>query len=232
MRLHRFYIGDMTPLGHAIKIDDAELIHQWKNVFRMKVNSQVILFGKEGVEYTCTLLSLDKNGASFEVIKSEDGKKATREVILCAAIIKKDNFELIVQKAVELGVTKIIPIISERSEKKLINKSRLEKIVVEATEQCGRVDVPIIFPLVSFENCLNKISKDIKVIGFDPTGMSFDANTFKGDKISMFVGPEGGWTDNEIKLLKERGVVMNIPTFVLRAETAAIAAITLATTLA
>jgi 16S rRNA (uracil1498-N3)-methyltransferase len=232
MRLHRFYIGDNSPLGHAIRIDDGELVHQWKNVFRMKEKSQVILFGKEGIEYTCTLLSIDRKVASFEVISSEKGRVAAREIILCAALIKKDNFELIVQKAVELGVTKIIPVISERSEKKLLNKSRMEKIIIEATEQCGRVDVPIIGTPLTFSDSVNAISKDTKIICFEPTGSPFDTKVFKGDSLALYIGPEGGWTEEEIEKLKENGVVMNIPTYILRAETAAIAAITLATILA
>ncbi len=231
MRLHRFYIGDIFPIGRTITISDSELIHQWKNVFRMKEKSQAILFGMGHMEYTCILLSIDKKTAMFEVIHKELGKYAKKEIVLCAALIKKDNFEIIVQKAVELGVTLIIPIISERSEKKSLNKSRIEKIAIEAAEQCGRTDVPFIGNTISFGDAIRAFENDATIIGFEPKGQTFDAKIFSMKRPILFIGPEGGWTDEEIKELEKNGVVMNLPTFILRAETAAIAALTLAVTL-
>lgn len=232
MRLHRFYIGDSEPIGHSIVIEDKDLVHQLKNVFRMKIGSEVILFGKEKIEYTAKLLTLDKKSAAFEIIREDKGKVSDRNITLCAALIKKDNFEIIIQKAVEIGVTSIIPIVSDRSEKKFLNIERAEKIIIEAVEQCGRVDVPTIIHPVSFDNVLATLPNDASIIGFDPKGIPFDAKIFSKNNPYLFIGPEGGWTDDEIEKLSKAGVVMNLPTFILRAETAAISALTLSRVLA
>lgn len=228
MRIHRFYIGNATKEGHVIFIEDKELIHQWKNVFRMKTGTEVILFGNDKLEYTARLLTLDKKVAEFEVISIEEGKVSDRNITLCAALIKKDNFEIIIQKAVEIGVSTIIPIISDRSEKKFLNIDRANKIIIEACEQCGRVDIPILGMPISFDNALSALPKDSTIIGFEPKGIPFDAKIFSKKNPVIFIGPEGGWTDEEIDKMSKVGIVMNLPTFVLRAETAAIAALTLA----
>lgn len=232
MRLHRFYIGDIAPLGHTITISDADLLNQWRSVFRMKAKEQVLLFNSNGIEYTCALLAIDRKSARLEVLSEEAGRRASHEVILCAALIKKDNFDLIVQKAVELGATTIIPLLCERSEKKGLNHTRIVKIAIEATEQCGRVDVPTIGMPISFENALNALGDDTAIIGFEPTGSPFDAKVFAHKKLALFIGPEGGWTQNELTELQNRGRVMRLPTYILRAETAAIATLTLAAALA
>ncbi len=227
MRIHRFYIGNNLPNKETITIDDADLIHQWKNVFRMKIGTEMVLFGDDKVEYTSRLITLEKKLAVFEVVEKAEGKIADRDITLCAALIKKDNFEIIIQKAVEIGVTKIIPVISDRSEKKFLNKERARKIIIEACEQCGRVDIPTLEDTVSFNNAIS-ISSDTKIIGFEPKGAPFDTKVFSNNKLALFIGPEGGWTDEEIEVLKKNGVLMNLPTFILRAETAAIVALSLA----
>ncbi len=228
MRIHRFYIGDIEPELNAILIEDKDLVHQWKNVFRMKAGDEVILFNDNHLEYHARFISLDKKSSSFEILSISDGKIADKEITLCAALIKKDNFEIIIQKSVEIGVTKIIPIISDRSEKKFLNIERAKKIIIEACEQCGRVDIPTLEDPISLEVSFSMISNDTNIISFEPRGSSFDAKIFTAKKIALYIGPEGGWTEEELVSLGKKGVVINIPTFVLRAETAAISALTLA----
>jgi 16S rRNA (uracil1498-N3)-methyltransferase len=231
MRLHRFYIEDIFPTHGKIVIDDADLLHQWRNVFRMKNGEQVILFNTAGTEFTCALDSIERKSATLSVLSEAAGKRAAHPLTLCAALIKKDNFDLIMQKAVELGVTNIIPIISERSEKKGLNLERARRIAVEASEQCGRVDVPQIDEPLSFDAALSKLSGGATIIGFEPTGSTFDGHAFVHKNLALFIGPEGGWTEHEIDALQTAGRLMQLPTFVLRAETAAIATLALATAL-
>lgn len=232
MRLHRFFIENNFPAHGKIIIDIPELLHQWRNVFRMKSGEQVILFNTTGTEYTCALDTIERKNATLEILSESQGKRAPHPLTLCAALIKKDNFDLIVQKAVEIGATHIIPIISERSEKKGLNLERAARITTEASEQCGRVDIPMVDEPISFEAALEKLSLDTTIIGFDPTGGSFDAHAFAHKNIALFIGPEGGWSEHEIDALQSAGRVMQLPTFILRAETAAIATLALAAALA
>lgn len=231
MRLHRFYIFDTLPAQGKIIVDIPEILHQWRNVFRMKKGEHVILFNKLGTEYTCVVENIERKSATLIIQSEERGRHAARTLILCAALIKKDNFDLVLQKAVELGATRIIPLITERSEKKGLNLERAERIAIEASEQCGRVDVPMIDAPLSFEAALQTLSLDATIVGFDPTGSTFDVQVFAHKNLALFVGPEGGWTEHELDALQSSGRVIQLPTFVLRAETAAIATLTLAAAL-
>jgi len=232
MRLHRFFIENNFPAHGKIIISTPELLHQWRNVFRMKSGEQVILFNIAGTEYTCALDTIERKHATLSILSEAQGKKAAHALTLCAALIKKDNFDLILQKAVEIGATHIIPIISERSEKKGLNLERAARITIEASEQCGRVDIPKVDEPISFEAALLTLSSEATIIGFDPTGGSFDAHAFAYKNIALFIGPEGGWSEHEIDALQSAGRVMQLPTFILRAETAAIATLALAAALA
>jgi 16S rRNA (uracil1498-N3)-methyltransferase len=224
MRLHRFYIGAQEPR----QITDETLIHQWRNVFRMKEGDPAILFDDKGIEYTCALYEIKKKSASWSIQSSVSGKRAQSGLILCAALIKKDNFDLIIRQATELGVTRIIPIISERSEKKGLNMERARRILIEASEQCGRVDIPIISEPSTIEAALSIFGNDIAVITFEPRAPMLHGDAFTRGVPALMIGPEGGWSDNELELLKAHGQTYALPTFVLRAETAAAATLAIA----
>lgn len=217
MRLHRFYIGNESPSA----ISNPDLVHQWRNVFRMHEGDPAILFGDDGIESTCTLVSIDKKSASWHIASSKQGKRSASELVLCAALVKKDNFDLIIRQATEIGVTKIIPVISERSEKKGLNMERARRILVEASEQCGRVDVPNIDEPTSLDDVL--ASKNGDVIAFDPKGQPLNSQLVHNasNTPNVFIGPEGGWTERELQLFMSHGKLYSLPTFVLRAETAA-----------
>jgi 16S rRNA (uracil1498-N3)-methyltransferase len=139
MRLHRFYIEQKVGEEKVITLTDSSLIHQILNVFRLRSGSEIIIFDGSGFEYVSQIISISKKELKLEIISSSTRAEETKKVSLYLALIKKGNFELAVEKATELGVTDIHPIISERSEKKGINMERLQKIVKEASEQSGRL---------------------------------------------------------------------------------------------
>lgn len=228
MRLHRFYIE--TPIeGKSFDITDRDLVHQWKKVFRYNVGSQVIVFNGSGTDYLCMISGIRNLGATLTVIREIKKEELTprKNIWLCMSLIKKDNFELVTQKVTELGVTNIVPILCEHSEKKKINMERLKKITVEASEQSGRGDVPTVHPLTTLEDLFNSGSlPQEKIVLHTENGITFDKYklTTNHPSIAVFVGPEGGFSPKEMAFFKNYNVrEISLGSQILRAETAAIA---------
>ena len=136
MRLHRFYINQkIDGEGKEIRIDDRELLHQWQKVFRLQASDRVIVFNGNGSEYEGYFKILAKSEALLVIDKERKVERQTDiELHLFQSIIKKDNFELVVEKCTEIGVSAFHPLISERSEKKDLNIERLNKIAKESAE--------------------------------------------------------------------------------------------------
>ena len=163
MRLHRFYIREDID-DTQITITDTDLVHQWKNVFRYQVGTQVIVFTGDGYDYLCMIVELHTSRSVLEITSRRKSILPSRTIGLIIALTKKDTLEFIVQKATELGVSDIYPVQAERSEKKSFNSARLEKIAIEAAEQSGRGDIPHVHPLQTFEKILENELLTIKFI--------------------------------------------------------------------
>jgi 16S rRNA (uracil1498-N3)-methyltransferase len=227
MRLHRFFIEQKIETNNIVVTGEA-LIHQWRNVFRMKPGEKVVLFNNSGFEFEAEITRLEKKEAELIIDEKREGAvRPRREATLFMSLIKKDNFEWVVEKATELGITKIVPILATRSEKKNINMDRLQKIAREASEQSGRTILPEIGEIVSFSDALQMAKGTSFMFHLSGTPLvpeGSETNT----PVSLFIGPEGGWTDEEIAEATQKGVeVRKLGGGVLRAETAAIAISTL-----
>jgi 16S rRNA (uracil1498-N3)-methyltransferase len=213
MRLHRFYTTqELHPL---LTYKDEQHIHQWKNVFRYEVGQNLVLFG-DGCEHVYSIESINKKEAVLCEQSKEPSRMQAGELALGIALIKRDNFELVLQKCTEIGVTEFTPLITDRSLQKMFGVERLEKILVEATEQSGWGRVPKLSAPIHFDKSevLNTVALDQS--GTTQTPVSVDI---------LLVGPEGGWSDEEkIKMTKNKTKVWSLKTGVLRAETAAIVA--------
>lgn len=226
MRVHRFFSN--TPItNNKFDVTDRDMIHQWKSVFRYNVGSQVILFDGSGVDYLCMITSLRNLGATVEVVENKEVNMKRNNVYLCMALVKKDNFELIAQKVTEIGVTHIVPILCEHSEKRKLNMERLNKIILEASEQSGRGDIPTIHDIMTLEEVFKKGILPQEKIVLHPEGITLK-KYFEGlnqvKSFAVFVGPEGGFSPKEIETLKSYNVpVVSLGSQILRAETAAIA---------
>src|SRR3989344_2035906 len=223
MRLHRFYV-DKPITDETFDVNDRDLIAQWRSVFRYNVGSQVVLFDGSGVDYLCMITSLRNLGATVSIIK-----KTKNDFV--------PSCELVVEKATELGVLHIVPILCDRSEKKNINMERLQKIAIESSEQSGRGDVPVIHEIINLSMLLmSKSPFDImpkekivlqlnsRYIGDFLEKQPLEASSGRMTKLAVFIGPEGGWSDNELKDF----ALHNIPSVslghqILRTETASIA---------
>ncbi|MDD4931468.1 MAG: RsmE family RNA methyltransferase [Candidatus Colwellbacteria bacterium] len=223
MKLHRF-IGDFDiRKGGAILLPE-DFTDQIRSVLRLRPNDIIILSDGHGLEGRARIASLGKNGAIVEILDVSLGDRGLgRKVILFASIIKKENFELVVQKAVECGVEKIVPIISDRTVKLGLNMERLGKIVREAAEQSGRTILPEVSNPVSFSDALD--IAEGKIILFHLGGDPFIPASGEDGPVSVFIGPEGGFTEKEAFLARNRGAeITSLGNLVLRAETAAIVA--------
>lgn len=230
MRLHNFFIDQKIGEVKSVRVEDADLLHQLRNVFRLEKGGEVILLDNSGFQYHCRIELISKSEGVFEVLEMVENKIQTPHgVCLCVSMIKKDNFEWILEKGTELGVGYFIPIISERSVKTNFNHERGLKIIKEATEQSGRGKLPELHEVVTFEAALQDIQKNnFSAIAFHLNGKKFDTKIADKTMTAVFVGPEGGWTENEIELFKKCNVeIYSLGDATLRAETAAIAAATL-----
>ncbi len=223
MRLHRFYVNPEIGTDSKVVIHDSELFHQLRNVFRFTIGGQVILLDNTGFEYLAMISDFGKGDATFQIIsRTESVRIPNRELHLYASLIKKSNFEWVLEKGTELGVTKFIPIISDRSEKKSLNVERAEKILREASEQSGRAILPTLASVTTLEDAL---ATDIPIFAFDPSGDVFTVeHTHNYSPLGILIGPEGGWSEKELFLFKKENVrIHTLGELVLRAETASVA---------
>jgi 16S rRNA (uracil1498-N3)-methyltransferase len=239
MRLHRFYTTEELGPGKQISINSAELVNQVHRVFRLKTDDSLVLFNGTGFDYLVKLANYNyssKIEANNSIVVDIDPAPPTRsrfiparKIFLYAAVVKKDTFEWIVEKATELGVTDIIPVMAERSEKKNLNEDRLRKIAVEASEQSGRGDVPQIHRIMPLDEAVQSAQEAGRnTIAFHTEGEMFHKDVIQKNKypISVFIGPEGGWSDSEIEMFHKSNVeVVTLGTQVLRSETAVIVAL-------
>ena len=219
MRLHRF-IGDFDLNQTNLTISDPDLINQVIKVLRLKIGEQIILADGKSTEAITEITALNKKNISVKIISKYSNKnEPAKKVTLFCAILKRENFELVVQKAVETGVSEIAPMITDRTVKTGLNMSRLQKIIKEAAEQSGRGEIPALKEAIKFSEAIKNGG-----IVFDPSGDPFNIQK-SSNKLNIFIGPEGGFSENEIKLAKENNLyISSLGSLTLRAETAAIIA--------
>lgn len=230
MRLHRF-IGDFDLNSGTIETIDSELINQLKNVFRLKTGDRVILVDGQGQEAEAEIKSLHKDNLELVVDVStirENKNEPERQVTLYCAVLKKEHFELVVEKATEVGVRIIVPIITERTVKTGLRLDRLEKIIKEAAEQSGRGRVPSVGEPINLAEAIKQAASQNQVNYFLHTKVIEHSVLDKKeieqiDKVGLFVGPEGGWTEGEVVAAEQVGCqLISLGSLTLRAETAAI----------
>lgn len=143
------------------------------------------------------------------------------------SLLKKDKNDWIIQKCTELGVSHFVPVLADRSEKTGFNMERATKIAIEAAEQCGRSDIPGIREPIHIETAINELIGSVSLCVCEQSDENINNNLDNNNHIGVFIGPEGGWSDNEKSLFKSAELKhLNLHDFTLRAETAAVAAVT------
>ncbi len=231
MRLHRF-IGNFDIAKSNLKIHDDELLNQIRNVLRLGSGQEVILADGKLSEAKAKISEMGKDFIVFEVLERwQNQNESERDVVLYCAILKRENFELVVQKATEAGIKEIVPVITERTVKLNIRQDRLEKIIKEAAEQSGRGIMPILHAALDLQQAIDNGGKNMNLF-LDSSGESFnDSQRLNNEgQIGVWIGPEGGWTEKELSLAREsKFKIINLGKLTLRAETAAIIGTYLAT---
>ena len=207
-----------------------EHTHYVANVMRLKRGSNINFFNQEG-EWASEVIFLEKDRVEVKFLNKikEPLKSSSIELAIC--LIKKNPMDIILQKATELGVSKITPIISERTEIKELNHDRAKKIVIEATEQSNQFIPPEISKTIKLKDFLNQINGSNKLFFADINNKDrLKKEDIKDDNLkTLLVGPEGDFTPNERKMIlqNKNTISFSLSNNILRTETATISALSL-----
>lgn len=223
--MHRFFLNYDIPEGGNMILHERPLIRQMRDILKLKAGESVALFNGSGRDFIFRIAKISPQAVFGHITGVEENTRdPVRRVWLYQALIKKNNFEWVLQKCTELGVKKFIPVISERSIKKGLQRERMEKIMREAIEQSGQDKIPELAEPIAFSNAVNGIEAGETLILCDPNGIPITSNQLPVTIYHVFVGPEGGFTEKEVGAVRGRGgTIVSLGRRVLRAETAAVA---------
>ncbi len=227
----RLFIDAPLASGVTVSLKEGQ-IHYLKNVLRAEVGCELFVFNGIDGEFSAVLSVLDKKAAQIQICRLLRDQPEKQNVHLFFAPLKRNLTELVVEKATELGVTKIVPVITQYTCVKRVNMDRLRAVAIEACEQCRRLDLPEIDPPIALEDLLEKqdASKPL-LVHLDETGKGTKAeNIFKNITSAAFLtGPEGGFSDRERLMIAKTPhcAGLDLGQRILRAETASIAALSL-----
>ena len=207
---------------------DKSQSHYLNKVMRVKENEAFSLFNSSG-EWEAKILNISKGVVEFNITKQLRQKENPKELWLAFSPIKSNYFNFMIQKATELGVTKFIPIIFDRTIVRKINKERLEKVIIEASEQSNRINVPDIEDPKSLDDFLNNNKVDLIFTDLNSENTKIDLKKVTDKPTCVIIGPEGDFSEEErSKILKFSGVQpLKINENILRSETAVISAISI-----
>jgi len=207
-----------------------EHTHYVANVMRLKRGSNINFFNKEG-EWVSEIVFLEKDRIEVKFLNRVEKSLQTSSMELAICLVKKNPMEIILQKATELGVVKITPIISERTEVKELNFERAKKIVIEATEQSNQLSPPEISNITKLKDFINNLNETSKLFFADINSKErLKKEDIKGDNLkTILIGPEGDFTPNERKMILENKntISFSLSKNILKTETATISALSL-----
>jgi 16S rRNA (uracil1498-N3)-methyltransferase len=233
----RFFIAPSQVSGSRISISDEDVRHI-SAVLRMKTGDALLLCDGQGAEYQVAIAEISKSEIKADIITQSKRELTAPRITLCQGLPKSDKMDWIVQKATELGVSNIVPLVTERTIVKIRDEekriSRWQKIAREAAMQSNRVDIPAIGPIVSFRDFLRTPDSELRTLKLLPweeasapikVVLKLNAGAHH---IIVFIGPEGGFSSGEASLAREKGFhAVSLGPNILRTETAAIAVLSM-----
>jgi 16S rRNA (uracil1498-N3)-methyltransferase len=233
MRISRVYINAKLTLHQEFSLDE-KASHYVSKVLRLKIDAALIIFNGDNNLYHATINNIEKKSVAVTIASVETtNNESPLNIHLGIAVSKGDRFEWVIQKATELGVNTITPLISDRSEVKLKGE-RLQKklqhwrqIAISSCEQNGRNMLPVISPLTPIDSWIESVEADKKWVLHHRSNQPLNAGELLSTA-ALLIGPEGGLSDNEITLAQYHEFnSLRLGPRVLRTETAPLVAITL-----
>ncbi len=235
--MHRFFVSPDILHGGRIILGGSQA-HQIRDVLRMKSGDKIIILDNTGYEYTVSLTKIERQEVIGEVIgKSKSDCEPNVQITLYQSLLAREKFELVLQKCTEVGVCRFVPVVTQRSivrrtESVTAKKmSRWQSIITEAAEQSCRGRIPILENPLNFSDVLTGLDDfDCSLIGSAQINIPvlreiIKAGDSKIEKIALFIGPEGGFTEKEIADAGGRGIMaFSLGKRILRTETAAVIA--------
>ena len=225
----RLYVNDKLEVHQEIKIQSKQL-HYLTNVMRRKRDDILSIFNEVDGEFTGKIINDSKRNLTIKLLQKIKDPEKKVDIWVIFAPVKKSSTDFIIQKATELGASCLVPVITERTLTRNINLKRMQEIVIEASEQCERITIPEIKPIQKLADVICSWNKNRKIFYGDETERNqkeercFNHQTLFNPSGAILIGPEGGFSQNEISFLKSKEFVVpiNLGPRILRSETAVI----------
>jgi len=231
---HRFYVNSLLSAGQELSLPP-DVAHQVHLVLRLEPGDQITVFNGDGREWSATLTAVSRKQVIVQLGEPSLGRHLPApSITLGLALLKREHFEFVIQKATELGVQHIVPLLTERTvvrldaQRESMKHSRWQRIAFEAAEQSGRTELPTITEPCPLDAIRSQLTTSLSLVCWEhETSQHLTTCRFPQDaNIFLLVGPEGGWTEGEIQRLRSWGAkTISLGPLTLRSETAAITAI-------
>ena len=220
----RLYVNSALISGQSVILPDSQ-VHYLLHVMRQKEGDSVLLFnGKDG-EWLASIQSLNKKQGLVIPQKQARIQSVPSPVFLCPALIKKEPMDWVLQKATELGISDIYPLLTERTVVSKLNMERSQSLLIEAAEQSERLTIPTLHQPQKLPDFLKNLPAEVHPVCLSERGETA-LQPASDQTAALCIGPEGGWTQAELTLFeKKQASFWHLGDTILRAETAAVAAV-------
>ncbi|QEY17449.1 16S rRNA (uracil(1498)-N(3))-methyltransferase [Cellvibrio sp. KY-GH-1] len=233
MRIPRIFTEQTLVTGELMQLEESAS-HHLSKVLRMQAGRELILFNGTGGEFAATIQEVSKKHVAVTVAEhTADNRESPLQLELAIGISRGERFEWVLQKATELGVTKITPLVTERTEVKVGGErqekliDRWQHIIISACEQCQRNLLPELSAPVQISDWLNTVDSDLRFVLHHRDSKTLPAEQTP-QSVSLLIGPEGGLSESEIAHAQAKNFnALTLGPRVLRTETAPVAAISL-----